>query len=47
MISSITMAEPQASVGGTQEGILGPGETLTVWCLVFCLYRICSDRGGQ
>lgn len=38
---------PGARLHGTQEGIWGPGETPTDWCLVFCLYRICSDHGGQ
>lgn len=36
MTLSITMAEPGARDSSTQEGIWGPGETLTVWCLVFC-----------
>lgn len=47
MTSSITTAEARARVSGTQQGTWGPGETFTVWCLVFCLYRICSDCGGQ
>lgn len=44
MTSSITTAETGARGDGTQQGIWGPGGTLTVWCLVFCLYRICSDH---
>ena len=47
MTSSITTAEPRAGADGTQQGTCGPGGTLTVWCLVFCLYRIYSDCGGQ
>lgn len=47
MTLSITTAETGARGDGAQEGIRGRGGTLTVWCLVFCLYRICSDHGGQ